>query len=304
MAIAYDWVGEDGIQPSGRARHNAGLWHPPDSMSIENEADASLIRYGRDLIQHTAVYLGPSGKIASLSNGMNCQNCHLRAGTKPYAANYSAVAAMYPRYRKRSGTVEGFAKRINDCFERSLNGKALDPGSREMKAMIAYLKWVGKDVPPGQSPEGSGLLDIPYLLRPADPGMGKEVYNQWCTRCHGQEGEGLKEPDAAEWTYPPLWGPNSYNTGAGLYRISKFAAFVRSNMPYGIDHDAPLLTDEEAWDVAAYVNSMPRPHKEFPDDWPKLADKPIDHPFGPYADTCSERTHKYGPFQVLLSHNE
>lgn len=99
-----------------------------------------------------------------------------------------------------------------------------------------------------------------------------------------------------EWKYPPLWGTSSYNTGAGLYRLSKFASFIKANMPFGATFENPLLTDEQAWDIAAYVNSRPRPHREFPKDWPDLSWKPKDYPFGPYADYYSEKEHKYGPF--------
>jgi thiosulfate dehydrogenase len=101
------------------------------------------------------------------------------------------------------------------------------------------------------------------------------------------------------YTYPPLWGAHSYNNGAGLYRISNFAGYVKYNMPQGTTYDKPQLTDEEAWDVAAYVNSMPRPVKDLSKDWPKLEKKPFDHPFGPYADPFSEKQHKYGPYKPI-----
>jgi thiosulfate dehydrogenase len=263
---------------------------------VHNDDTRELISYGRELIEHTAVYLGPRGKIAQLSNGMNCQNCHLKAGTKPFALNYRAVASTYPKFRHRSGTIEGFAKRINDCIERSLNGNPLPDSGREMKAMIAYITWVGRDVKPGTVPEGSGLPAIAYLERAASPENGRAHYLKYCASCHGHEGKGVKAANGVEWLYPPLWGSESYNTGAGLYRISKLAAFVRTNMPYGVSHDGPLLSEEEAWDVAAYVCSMPRPHKVFGGDWPDVLHKPVDHPFGPYADTFSEMHHKYGPF--------
>jgi thiosulfate dehydrogenase len=101
-----------------------------------------------------------------------------------------------------------------------------------------------------------------------------------------------------------LWGPLSYNDAAGLYRLSNFAGYVKYNMPLGARHDAPVLTDEEAWDVAAYVNSRPRPHKNVPSDWPDVRKKPFDHPFGPYADRYSERQHKFGPFGPLKAQFE
>jgi thiosulfate dehydrogenase len=275
------------------------LWQAPDTSLIAENPDGELIRYGRDLITHTSVYLGPKGRVASISNGMNCQNCHLKAGTVPFGNNYGAVASTYPVFRNRSGMVEGFEKRVNDCIERSLNGQKLEEDSREMQAMVAYLKWVGKDVPQGEKLPGFGLVELQSLDRPADPEKGRLVYQQYCARCHGQDGEGQMAERGLEWKYPPLYGEHSYNTGAGLYRLSRFAAYVKANMPYGVSFENPFLTDEEAWDVAAYVNSMPRPEKVFPEDWPDISKKPVDHPFGPYVDTFPEEQHKYGPFDPI-----
>jgi len=277
--------------PAARA-----VWQAPDTTLIPEDAQGELIRYGHQLIAHTSVYLGPKGKVTPISNGMNCQNCHLKAGTVPFGNNYGKVASTYPKFRSRSGTIEGFEKRINDCIERSLNGKPLQTDSREMQAMVAYLKWVGKEVKTADQLSGFGLVELAPLHRAADPEKGKVVYAQYCARCHGQQGEGQMADNGVEWTYPPLYGDNSYNVGAGLYRLSKFASFVKANMPYGVSYEAPFLTDEEAWDVAAYVNSMPRPSKEFSADWPDLSQKPFDHPFGPYADTFPQQQHEYGPF--------
>jgi len=275
------------------------LWQAPDSTLIPLTPEGDLIRYGRDLIAHTARYLGPEGKIKAISNGMNCQNCHLKAGTKPFGNNYSAVASMYPRFRARSGTMESMEKRINDCIERSLNGQKLDDSSVEMRAIISYFEWLGKDVKKGVAPKGTGLTALPFLKRAADVAKGKAVYAKHCQLCHGPEGSGTKHADSLEWTYPPLAGLQSYNVGAGLHRLSRLAGYVKSNMPNGTTFDNPVLSDEEAWDVAAYVSSLPRAVKKFPEDWPDIATKPVDHPFGPYADSFSETQHKYGPFEEI-----
>lgn len=274
-------------------------WKAPDSVSMANEPDRELLQYGRELVAHTSVYLGPNGKVARMSNGMNCQNCHLQAGTKPYGNNYAAVASTYPKFRARSGTIESVEKRVNDCIERSLNGQALDSSSREMRAFVAYIRWVGKEVPKGEVPKGTGLKELPLLERPADPVKGKEVYNLYCKRCHGIHAKGVRTENGREWKYPPLWGDSSYNVGAGLYRLSRFAAYVKYNMPDGISYENPALTDEEAWDVAAYINSLPRPTKDLSRDWPDITLKPFDHPFGPFADTFPEHAHKYGPFAAI-----
>lgn len=279
---------------------DAQLWHAPDTISIPTGEAGEQIRYGKKLVSHTAQYLGPKGSVLQISNGTNCQNCHLAAGTKPFGNNYGSVASLYPRFRARSGGLESIEKRVNDCIERSLNGKSLDSLSREMRAMVAYIKWVGKDVPKGKKASGSGLFDIAYLDRAADTVKGKSLYTTKCVVCHGIKGEGLKRNNGIDYVYPPLWGENSFNVGAGLYRISNFTKYIYANMPLGATHDSPLLTEEESWDIAAYVLSLPRPEKTFASDWPKIETKPIDHPFGPYADPYSEAQHKFGPFKPIL----
>lgn len=276
-----------------------GMWKAPEVSSIDAEPNADEIKYGRELIANTSEYLGPNGKVKAMSNGMNCQNCHLQAGTVPLGNNYSAVAATYPKVRARSGQSEDIPKRINDCFERSLNGEGLPLESREMKAMVAYITWLGKDVPKGESPKGAGLYEVPLLDRAADPVKGKLVYESQCVICHQADGQGMPKPDGTGYIYPPLWGKNSYNHGAGLFRLSRFAGYVKANMPLGVTYESPLLSDEEAWDVAAYVNSLERPSKDLSSDWPDISKKPMDHPFGPFSDEFSEEQHKFGPFKPI-----
>lgn len=271
-------------------------WVPPDTATIPDNQEGELIRYGRQLITNTAYYIGPKGKVLHISNGMNCGNCHIAGGTKDFGNNFSAVASTYPQFRKRSGKVESITFRINGCMERSLNGKPLQDSGREMLAMIAYLKWLGQKVPQGVKPENAGIKELPELARAADTASGKQVYNNKCMVCHGKNGEGKLSTDSIVYTYPPLWGPHSYNVSAGLYRLSDFAGYVRSNMPFGTTYKNPQLTVAEAWDVAAFVNSQPRPVKFFSSDWPKIADKSYDYPFGPYADSFSQSQHKYGPY--------
>lgn len=275
------------------------LWRAPDINSIASDSAGVEIKYGRELIMHTSEYLGPKGKVLQISNGMNCQNCHLDAGTKPFGNNYSAVASTYPKFRARSGAEETIEKRVNDCFERSLNGKALEPDSREMKGIVAYLKWLGSDVPKGESPKGSGLVELAFMDKPAEPVKGRILYAEKCSVCHGKNGEGILNAEGTSWAYPPLWGKNSYNNGAGLYRLSRFAGYIKANMPLGATHAEPQLTDEEAWHIAAYVNSLERPQKNLTGDWPDISKKPIDHPYGPFADGFDEREHKFGPFKPI-----
>jgi len=274
-------------------------WKSPDENSIPAGKEGETIRYGRELLAHTAQYFGPKGSIAMISNGMNCQNCHLAGGTKLFGNDYASFISSYPKMSNRSGRVEPAAERIAECFERSLAGTVPDTAGREVQAMLAYMKWVGKDVKNGQNLFGNATEKLAYLDYAADPVKGEAVFMMKCKSCHGANGEGVLNADKKTYVYPPLWGKHSYNDGAGMYRISNFAGFVKNNMPLGTTYQNPQLTDEEAWNVAAFVNSQPRPHRDQRDDWKDLSKKPIDSPFGPYADAFSEKQHKYGPFKPI-----
>lgn len=278
------------------------LWKAPDVYLAETDDQHELIAYGRDLIAHTQDYFGENGLVRPGSiNGLNCQSCHLDAGSRPWGNNYFAVNSTYPQMRARSGSLETIPKRINDCFQRSLNGQPLDTTSREMRAMMAYMEWLGTGIPKGQKPKGAGLVEVPFLDRPADPARGEQVYVAKCASCHGSGGQGLPMPDAAR-NYPPLWGEHSYNEGAGLFRMSRLAGYVKANMPFGATFDNPQLSDEEAWDVAAFINAQPRPkHPFLQTDWPKIEKKPYDHPFGPFVDSFPEAQHKFGPFGPIVA---
>jgi thiosulfate dehydrogenase len=301
LVVAQFFVPQDLFEPPPPQQATYGpdsLWTGADTTRLAalDREQHELIRYGQELIRNTSYYLGPRGTVSQSTNGMNCQNCHLDAGTRPWGNNYGAVWSTYPKMRARSGKQENVAKRVNDCFERSLNGSALDTNSREMKGILAYMEWLGTGIAKGDKAKGSGIVELAFLDRAADPVHGSQVYTGKCASCHGTDGQGILKADSTAYQYPPLWGVHSYNQGAGLYRMSRFAGYVKANMPLGATWDAPQLTDEEAWDVAAYVNTMDRPVKDLTGDWPDISKKPIDHPFGPFADTFPETQHKFGPF--------
>jgi thiosulfate dehydrogenase len=277
----------------------ADTWKAPDSGTIPQGKAGEMIRYGSALIAHTADYLGPKGSVARLSNGMNCQNCHMDGGTRLFGNNYASFISSYPKMSGRSGKVDPASERIRECFERSMAGKAPDTSGKEVQSILAYMKWIGKDVKKGQKLFGSATEKLKFMDHAADPLIGKVVFFQKCQSCHGSNGEGQLSADKKSYTYPPLWGKHSYNDGAGMYRITNLAGFVKNNMPYGATYQNPQLNDEEAWNVAAFINSQPRLHKDQHLDWTKLDKKPIDFPFGPYADRFSEKQHKYGPFKPI-----
>ena len=200
---------------------------------------------------------------AHVGNRLRCVSCHLDEGRRP-TGSWVGVFARYPQYRARSGTVETIEYRINDCFRRSMNGTALDPGSADLRDMVAYLAFLSRGTPV-TPPEPSARLQK-WAAFTADTASGARVYAGVCGKCHGPAGEGTA-------VAPPLWGPAAYNIGAGMSRLRTVAEFIRENMPF----DQPgTLTDQQAFDVAAYMSGHPRPDfagKER--DWPN-GDPPPD----------------------------
>lgn len=297
--IAQEELIEKNKLELSKLKESVTYWTPKNIDDISDADHKALVNYGKELIVHTAKYIGPKGSIAQITNGMNCQNCHQEAGTKAWGNNYGSVFSTYPKYRARSGKEEDIYKRINDCVERSLNGQALKLDSKEMLAIKAYIEYIGSNVNKGKEGAASGIYKLEFLNRPTNPDNGKSLYISKCASCHQANGEGVLAVDKIEYTYPPLWGKNSYNNGAGLYRISRFAGYIKCNMPQGASFQNPQLSDEEAWDIAAYVNSQDRPKKDLSKDWPNISEKPADHPFGPFADSFSTAQHKYGPYQPI-----
>ena len=231
----------------------------PSDSEIPAGPVGSAIRRGRSLFQHTADSLP-----AHVGSALRCFSCHLRDGTQAGALPLLGVYSRFPQYRTRNGLVNLLEDRINDCFERSLNGKALARDGKDMRDMVAYLAFLSRGVPPPGEFPGVGLRTMDPL--PADSGRGRAVYGEICARCHGPEGAGT--PLA-----PPLWGPRSFNIGAGMARLRSAAAFIRDNMP---NDRAVTLSDQQAFDVAAFVVSRPRPDfARKADDWPN-GDPPPD----------------------------
>jgi len=214
-------------------------WVAPDISTLPVTEECSLIRYGHKLIANTSMYFGPKGSFARISNGLNCQNCHLDAGTRAYGNSFALVNNTYPKFRARSGKNETVIYRINECMERSLNGSSIDSNSREMKAMVAYIRWVGKGLNKSYQPRGAGANKLPYLNRAADAGNGHSLYTSKCQRCHGDNGEGLYNYDSSLFIYPALWGEKSFNVSAGMYRLSQLAGFIKYNMPFDKTSNKP-----------------------------------------------------------------
>jgi len=279
-------------------------WHPRDILA-QWESASPEVKLGYQLLSESALRMGPRAEDPAnrfTGNNLSCTNCHLKGGTQPGSASWVGVAARFPQFGGRSNRIGTLEDRINGCMERSMNGRKLPADSEPMQAMVAYMEWLGEDLPGEKEKEYEGYAPIRIPDRAADLVAGKAVYERDCAVCHGPEGQGILNP-AGGYLYPPLWGPDSFNDGAGMHRVITAAEFIRSNMPFGIaTRDTPKLSDEEAFDVAGYINSFERPHKPGTEaDYPDLKLKPVSTPYGPWADEFSAEQHKYGPFLPIIA---
>lgn len=238
----------------------------PDESTIPDDEYGAAVRRGLQLANHTYKEL-PN----NVGNQLNCTSCHLGNGSEAYAAPWNNMPSIYPIYRSRAGRVNTIQERINGCFERSMNGKALDLDSDDMNAMVSYMSWLSQDMPFGVSPEGRGFVKVNKELEP-NPETGKKLFAEKCSVCHGADGEGQYNDDGT-YLYPAVAGDKSFNDGAGMARTYTAAAFIKGKMPFG---QGNTLSDQEAVDIAAYFTHLPRPVKANKDkDWPN-GDAPKD----------------------------
>ena len=239
--------------PKSTAGELAGavVFDPPKPEDAPKELrDAVMLGY--HIIKDTQTYAKDY-----VGNDLNCTNCHFEAGRARHTLSLVGVAVKYPKYRSRHHYSSDLVTRTNGCMKRSQNGKPLPPDSKEMQGIMAYYHWISKGLPI--------YAEIPWLgLEPIEGAKnasiekGKEVYEAHCSGCHGPQGQGTR-------IAPPLWGPGSYNDGAGMSHPDKLAGFAHLYMPKG----DPNLTVEQAKQAAAYVDSQPRPHfqdKQDPED--------------------------------------
>ena len=293
--------------PAGTAlAQTAPPWTVPEVGALPRDAPGMQIRQGRDVITATYTYIGPQVADPAkryAGNNLACTNCHLLAGTKKFGLPLFGLFGAFPQYSARSGQEITVEDRLNSCLTRSMDGRALPNDAPEMQAMVAYIKFLSTGVAPGQTLPGLGSGHMAELDRAADPARGRAIYARSCLACHNSDGSGIPRSSADPglgYMFPPLWGGDVFNDGAGMARLSTMANFVHFNMPHGTDYLDVRLTVEEAWDVSAYVLSQPRPHKAgLEKDFPDLLLKPADTPYPPYADGFSQAQHKYGPFALI-----
>ena len=222
---------------------------PPPEAAIPDGPYGELVRLGQSIFEDTPKYAVPYA-----GNTLSCRNCHLDRGRDPKSSPMWAAYVHYPEYRKKDGLVNTIQMRIQGCFRYSQNGTVPEADSRELTALVTYFYWMASGLPVGVRPKAAGYpkLDAPREI--PSPERGAQVYASTCAMCHGEDG--LGRSSAGQQVFPPLWGPQSFNWGAGMHQVDRAAGFIKTSMPYGA---GGTLTDQQAWDVSAYVNSRPRP---------------------------------------------
>jgi thiosulfate dehydrogenase len=233
--------------------------NPLTDATLDKSPIGHDIRWGFRLFTNTPVeaerYV--PGKVV-------CSNCHLNAGQRDRALPVVGIAGMFPEYNKRAGRPISLTDRVLACFMRSENATAKEvptATSPEVIALTAYLTWLSRGYSIGASPQWRGQNTIPTAaqipIARLDPHKGEALFTERCAACHGVDGQGILVGDRRP---APLWGPDSWNDGAGAARVYTLAGIIRYTMPYVTPGS---LTDEEAQQVAAFITSQPRPAYPF-----------------------------------------
>jgi len=228
---------------------DSAAFHPPAEATLSNDAFGALVKQGEAIFTNTRA-MAPD----YVGNDLSCANCHLDRGRLAYSAPLWAAYPAYPAFRKKNNKVNTFAERMQGCFVYSMNGKAPSADSPIMKALTTYAFWLASGAPVGKSLPGRGYDQPPPPAGGYSLARGQTIYAEKCALCHGDDGEGRKV--GATTVFPPVWGRGSFNWGAGMHRIDTAAGFIQHNMPLG---QGDTLSDQEAWDVAAFVDSHERP---------------------------------------------
>ena len=245
--------------PAGRGiTQQENYFSPPEHGAYPDGLFGDAIRAGEKIFNETNSH-SLSGRY--VGNEQQCANCHLDAGRLANASPMWSAWVAYPAFRKKNNKINDITLRIQGCFTYSMNARASDVGfppnanSHTMSNLLAYLYWISEGAPTGdKTMPGRGYPDLAETNMGFDPTRGKIVYKQHCTACHGDNGQGVVNSGFTQ--FPPLWGDKSYNWGAGMHIVSIAAKFIKANMPLGKPNS---LSDQDAWDVAAFINSQPRP---------------------------------------------
>ncbi len=277
-----------------------------ETMVLNNPEVPKLVKEGFQLLNASSQNMGPlqtNPELRFAGNNLACTNCHLNGGTLSGSASWIGIVDRFPQFGGRANKMGTLEDRINGCMERSMNGKAFPSDAPQLKAMIAYMRWLDEGIPKLNTKVFKGYPNIEIPTIAVNLKLGASIYKRECVLCHGDEGQGIRYQDKEKgYQYPPLWGKDTFNDGAGMNRVLTAAAFIKNNMPYlQANWENPKLTDEEAYHVAGYINSFPRPQKtEKEKDYPNKKLKPVSTPYGPWTDNFSAEQHKYGPFPPII----
>jgi thiosulfate dehydrogenase len=219
---------------------------PPAESAMPKGPLGDSVKRGEAIFTATHKYAGPFA-----GNSLNCSNCHLDRGRKAGAIPMWGAWPLYPQYRTKNGKVTTMALRIQECFLYSMNGKKPPADSDVITDLQSYFAWLATGAPTGATLPGQGYPELPISTNPPSRGRGAQLFGKTCATCHGADGQGN-----ASAGIPPLWGPQSFNAGAGMHEVEKAARFIRANMPLGQEG---TLTPDQARDIAAYIDSKPRP---------------------------------------------
>ena len=252
-------IGHQGPTPAGRdLAKGASYFQPPSRTERPEDEFGEMVAMGESIFSNTYSH-EVSGKY--VGNTQVCEGCHLDAGRLAGASPLWAARINYPAYRKKNDQVNTLVERVQGCFRYSMNAPASEVGtvpsadSRTIRALLSYMHWLATGAPVGDKDiPGRGYPKLEKTADGFDPERGAVVYAKHCAICHGEKGEGGYA--GAEMVFPSLWGEHSYNWGAGMHRIDTAAAYIKANMPLG---NYIALTDQQAWDVAAFMNSHERP---------------------------------------------
>lgn len=237
------------LPPSPTQQPGTKYFQPPSESELPNNAFGDMVRKGEAYFTNTKA-LAPQ----YVGNEMNCANCHIDRGRMANSAPLWAAYPMYPAYRKKNNKVNTYVERMQGCFQFSMNGTPPAADSEILTALTAYAYWLSSGAPTGKALPGRGFDEPRRPEGGYDIARGKIVYEQQCALCHGDNGEGKRVGVTS--VFPPVWGKDSYNWGAGMHRINTAAGFIKHNMPLG---RGGTLSDQQAWDVAAFINSHERP---------------------------------------------
>ena len=256
LAERQEYTNDPAANPPALPVSEEGYFIPNDVADAPDNEFGDSVRRGYEVFTNTQ-----TNASEHVGNGMNCANCHLGGGTVPGSAPMWAAAVEYPAFRGKNKIINTMEDRIHGCFTYSMNAQGSPSGSPPprdgdiYKDLQSFFYYMAEGAPLEGNLPGRGYSTPPEPEQGYSISRGESVFENNCAVCHGTDGGGRQDPNG-RWIFPALWGDDAFNWGAGMHRINTAAGFIKHNMPLG---QGGSLTDQQAWDVAAYINSWERP---------------------------------------------